>query len=500
MKKIFVSLCSSLLLIFNVQAQSVSPLQAGLKQLYYSQYSAAQKTLSIYYKGTPGQNYFWYIQSLLQDPFLEDKLDKVKVLNQNALRASLPNPYLYLVAGELDILENKPFSTAKEKFAEASAESAKDSNFVFALATSLSIGKEKDDLANEAIDGIQKALSQEKNKGKWQLLLGKNCLKLGKTDDAMQAFKSATSDPLVAAAAWTELGKLYQYKLGNPSAMLSAYQNAIQSDSNFAPAYLQLFFAQQESNPAAAESSLLSFVSKSDTSARQQSLPIVYYRQTQQWGKLINYAMVANHNSYLTLSDYLEMGNYVKQSGEKIKAIDWYSKGYEKSNYAAEKIEFVDSIVSCFDSTQSEQQLRWLETGVHDSATVEGLYRLAITAVSAGGTSHFALADSAFQQLLNLDPTSENGYVAWYKCRMLWKNPAKTVKSPLVQYISFLEKDPKENKRNLIKYNKLLGIYYGKQEHDFPKAIQCFEYVLRLDPADADAKKMVTLLKSNSSK
>jgi len=235
MKKIVLSLITVAMCVSAVVAQSV---EAGKKFLYYQRYKSAKAEFDKLLAANPNNidAVYWLGQTLLEDK----NQAAAKELYQKTLMANGTAPLVLVGMGHIELLEGKA-NDARQRFETAiSLTKAKDIEVLNAIARANIDAKDGD--ANYAIEKLNTATQIKGFKDpNTYLLLGDAYRKLVDGGAAVTAYQKALSLDQKNAAAKYKIGKIYLTQ-GNKEYFLPAFEEAVQLDPNYAPAYYELYY------------------------------------------------------------------------------------------------------------------------------------------------------------------------------------------------------------------------------------------------------------------
>jgi tetratricopeptide (TPR) repeat protein len=209
----------------------------GKQFLYYQRYKSANDVFDKILAGNPNNidAIYWKGQTLLSEHDSAAAGD----LYSKALQTNGNAPMLLAGMGGVELRMGKA-QDAKQRFETAiSLTKGKDINVLDAVADN-SIDAHSGD-AQYAIEKLTQATQVKNfNNAETYLLMGDAYRKLIDGGNAVQSYQKAlTLDPKLAEAKF-KIGKIYETQK-NVEFYLPAYQDAVQIDPNYAPAYYALF-------------------------------------------------------------------------------------------------------------------------------------------------------------------------------------------------------------------------------------------------------------------
>ncbi len=240
MKKIRFGLLVAIVMVSN--AASAQAVEQGRKFLYYQRYKSAKETFEKVLASNPNNidAVYWLGQTLLLDPDLKDSV-AAKALYQKALQTNGSAPLLLVGIGNIELREGKA-ADAKQHFETAiSLTKGKDINVLNAVGDANANPEIRAGDATYAIEKLNMATQVKNfNSTDTYLIMGDAYRKLVDGGNAVTFYQKAlTLDPKLAAAKY-RIGRIYLTQ-NNKEYFLPAFEDAIQLDPSYAPAYYQLF-------------------------------------------------------------------------------------------------------------------------------------------------------------------------------------------------------------------------------------------------------------------
>lgn len=241
MKKITFSLIAVAVCAGTLLAQSVDQ---GKKFLYYQRYKSAQDQFEKVLAANPNDinAVYWLGQTYLDNKSQTGGLDLAKTLYQKALGTNGTAPLILVGVGHTELLEGKS-NDARQRFETAiSLSKAKDIDVLNAIGKANADVSAKDGDANYAIEKLNLATQIKNFKNPYTYsIMGDAYRKLVDGGGAVTSYNKALSiDPKYAEAKW-KIGRIYLTQ-NNKEAFLPAFEEAIQLDPNYAPAYYELYY------------------------------------------------------------------------------------------------------------------------------------------------------------------------------------------------------------------------------------------------------------------
>ena len=239
MSKIRFSLLVAVAVVTNVSvAQTV---EQGKKFLYYERYKSAQETFEKVLAANPNNidAVYWLGQTMVHRKDTRDTAG-AKALYQKMLATNGSAPLLLVGMGHIELMQGNT-TDSKQRFETAiSLTKAKDINVLNAVGYANVDAKAGD--ANYAIEKLNLATQTKNfNNAQTYLILGDAYRKLVDGGNAVTNYtKALTADPKLAEAKF-KIGMIY-YTQNNKDYFLPAFEEAIQIDPAYAPAYYQLYY------------------------------------------------------------------------------------------------------------------------------------------------------------------------------------------------------------------------------------------------------------------
>lgn len=222
-------------------AQSVDE---GKKFLYYHRYKSAKEAFEKVLAANPNNidAVYWLGQTLLDKSQDNTVFDSVaaKNLYQKALQQNGNAPLLLAGMGQVELTEGKT-NDARQRFETAiTLTKGKEVDVLNAVGRANVEAKAGD--ANYAIEKLNLATQVKKfNDAETYMLMGDAYRKLIDGGNAVTSYNKALGiDPKLAAAKYS-IARVYLTQ-NNPDYFLPAFEEAVQLDPAYAPAYYELFY------------------------------------------------------------------------------------------------------------------------------------------------------------------------------------------------------------------------------------------------------------------
>ncbi len=235
MKKFTLSLITVAVSTSALLAQSVDQ---GKKFFYYQRYKSAKDQFDKVLAANPNnlEAVYWLGQTLLEDK----NQAAAKDLYSKSLMTNGTAPLVLAGMGHIELLEGKG-NDARQRFETAiSLTKGKDVDVFNAIGRANVDAKDGD--ANYALEKLNAATQVKGFKDpNTYIIMGDAYRKLVDGGAAVTSYQKAlTLDPKMAAAKY-KIGKIYLTQ-NNKDYFLPAFEESVQMDPNYAPAYFELFY------------------------------------------------------------------------------------------------------------------------------------------------------------------------------------------------------------------------------------------------------------------
>lgn len=512
-------------------AQSVDD---GKKFLYYERYKSAKETFEQVLAAKPDNDEaaYWLGQVLL------DSKDSVaaKDVYQKALAANGNSPLLLVGMGQIELMEGK-LDDARQRFETAINLTKGKSVDVFNAIGRANVKARKGD-ARYAVEKLNQATQIKRFKNaETYLIMGEAYRKLIDGGNAVTSFNRALElDPKLAAAK-TRIGKVYVSQK-NPEYYLPAFEEAVQLDENYAPAYNELFYHWYYRDVNKAGQYLDKYIANSDQGPETEYIKTDYtYAKGDfagakkraeeliaQYGDKVNprmYRMIAYTAD--TLGDQAAAKTAMNTFLEKADAEDILPTDYEELAKINSKIpgaeqESYASLQKAIDlDTALENKIKFTQVGAElakklgDRNQEANWYGIAYALEKEPGQTDLYKWAYAHYQAGNY-PTADSLFCGVYQSKYpeeiygyLWCARAKQAMDTTMEqglaveaYKTLAEKaltlDSGKFKSQAIFANFYLVSYYNDIEKDMEAAISYVDKVLEIDPANADGLRIKDIL------
>lgn len=529
MKKTALSLLALAFTSATVFAQSVDD---GIKFLYYEKTKSAKDALQKVVNDKPKDAYgiYWLGQAFIQDK----DFNAAKNLYQKALTDGVNDPWIWVGAGEADILLGGDINAAKQKFEQAitTTTAAKGKNkgnpdpaVLNAIGRAMAAGSSKQGDPEYGIEKLKKAAELDPKNPDIFINMGILYLKEGgeKGGDAVEAYREATVRDPKYAKAYYRTGLIYKSQ-NNKESMDKYFGDAISADPTYAPVYLAYFEYYSDKDVNAAKEYLDKYIANADKDCSTDFYSADYLFRAGKYQESINkakemeagackdykpiaylyaldYSRLGDsaqaktyYDKYFTTEDsakisidaYKNAGFFLKHvAGAQQNAITYLQKAMAMDTVKANVMTYYDSIASAYKAmNMPAERYDYLKksAAVNPKMSNADIYNLGMAAMDA---KDFTVADSMFATYRQKYPDQALGYSLAIKSTQLEDSTGAKSVGPINDYITFLSKDTAKNKQVIAYYHAVLGGYYANTAKDVDQAIAEFEKAVAMDPTNA---------------
>lgn len=540
MKRVLSLLVTVVVLGNSLFAQSVDD---GRKFLYYERYKSAKDAFEKVLASNPNDinATYWLGQTLLK---MKDSVG-AKALYQKALASNGNAPLLLVGMGEILLMDGKK-DEARQQFETAiNLSKGKDIEVLNAIGRANVDVKQGD--ATYAVEKLKLAEQTKKfNNAETELILGNAYRKLIDGGNAVTAYNKALElDPKLAAAK-NGIGKIYETQK-NQEHYLKAYEEAVQIDPAYAPAYFNLFYHYYFRDVNKAGDYLNKYVANTDKGPETEYIQTDYTyakgdfagaRQKaesliQQYGQAVNprmYRMVAftadtlgdlaaakaAMDSFLVKSeqgadvedikstDYEQMAKITSKMPEfKDSAFTYYEQAIAMDTVLKNKLDIIEKAAKFAKETGNrrlEADMLGTAYRLNPDPSARDLYNYAYANYQAG---NYVKADSLFcNDYISKYPDQIYGYLWCARAKQaqdttMQKGLAVEAYKMLAQKAIQLDTSGNGQLKPTAKsaYFYLVS-YFNDIAKQKDSAIYYNDQVLKLDPADENAKNIDKILKA----
>lgn len=519
------------------KAQSIAVAQ---KMLFYGRYDGAAHQLHALLQTDPSNTEAWWLLSQVyvhqhRLPALQDTLRNLPAAVRQQPMALCSEGLLFLVKHQKD--------SAASRFNEALGETKqKDPHVLLAVATANETDPADTTDARYAIQLLNKAIRRDKHDPRLYVALGDAYRRLMDGDDSYKAYSAALAQDGKAVDALYKLGKIFVTQ-NNADMYLKYFNDAVQTDSLYAPAWYELYYHYYFRDVFMARRCLDHYIAASDPSTENDYLLTDLLYASRQYTaaidhaqrlislqgkvpeprlyKLIAYSYKELHDSTRALDnmkryfaaqtdtgfvekDYETMGEIYSMLGRPDSAAVYYVKAGAMEKDSTQRIAFAKKLAGLYkDRKDYSNQAIWLGkyyTG-NAKATNLDLFNWGLAHYMA---KEFPMADSIFGLYETKYPDQDFGYYWRARCDAAI-DTAMTSGMAVPHYTKLIEIDSKDttkqlNRKHLIEAYGYIAAYKANTEKDYTGSIGYFEKLLSLDPGNKDAERYVGILKKNLSR
>ena len=523
-------LCLMAITVLTGQMLFAQKVDDGRKFLYYERYQSAKETFDQILAKEPDNvdAIYWLGQTLIK---MKDSAG-ARDLYQKSLAANDNAPLLLVGMGEMLLMEGKT-NEARQQFETAiNMTKGKNVDVLNAVATANVDIKQGD--AAYAVEKLKQATETRRFKNAdTYLIMGKAYRKLIDGGSAVTAYNKALELDDKLAAAKNGIGKIYETQK-NPTYYLKAYEEAVQLDTAYAPAYFNLFYHYYFRDVNKAGQYLNSYIANSDQGPETEYIKTDYtyakgdfagakQRAEQliaQYGEKVNprmYRMVAYtsdtlgdanaakqametflqkaDSSEILSSDYEELAKInSKIPGMEQEVTASFHKAIDMDTAVADKLKLIKSAAQVAQQMGDKNaQADWMGEAykIDPNKSARDLYNWAYSYYAAG---NYVKADSLFcNDFIREYPDQIYGYL-WCARSKQAQDTAMTQGLAVEAYKTLakkaLEVDTSANgqlKPYAINANFYLVQYYNDIAKEKDTAIYYIDEVLKIDPTNENA-------------
>jgi tetratricopeptide (TPR) repeat protein len=500
--------------------------------IYHERYNSASGILHAILSTDPNNDQAWYF--LTRSYLEQNKIKEIKDSLQKVPVELINKPWLQVAYGYIFLKDNDA-AKAKLYFDQALSETKqKDPTTLEEIARAYIDVKNAD--AGYATMLLNKALKKDKKNPEADVLLGDAYSKQENGSAAYAAYMQALQiDPHYARASY-RLGKIFTSQ--NNPLYLKYFEDAVSSDSLYAPALYELYYYYYFRDVTKAMDYLKKYIAASDYKEDDDYLltdmlylnkdynaaidkgnelikkegdsvsPRIYKLIANSYKKLNNgddalfymtkYFSKNTDTTYLA-ADYTSMGEmYESFNGKEDSAAHYFILSSERTQPDTARYQLYKKIAGLFGKEKNySSQALWLQKFYtnNPNATNVDLFNCGIAYYSAADYVH---ADSLFGIYTAKYPDELYGY--YWRARTNAAIDTDMSKRLAIPYyskvIEIAEKDTsnENNKKRLIESYGYIASYKANHEKDYAGSKEYFEKVLTLQPDNEDAKKYVGIL------
>ncbi len=516
-------------IIFTAGAQTIDE---GKKLFEYERYQSAIDVLEKVTATNPQDINAWYWLTRAQ--LAAGHKDSATVSLEKMPGDLKSQPLGKVIQGAI-LLQKEDSMASLQLFTEAiGTKRKKDPSIQLAVANAM-IDAPKGNLFR-AIELLKAAADRDKKNTWIYLSMGDAYRKLYNGSEAVKAYQEAIDADNKNAEAYYKIGKIYQTQ-NNVEVFTEYYNKAIQADPDFAPVYYPLYYYYYFRDVNKALQYLQTYISKTDYSIENEYMLTDLYYVSKKYNEAIQtaqqvlqkegtnvkpriYKLMAYsydgledmNNAEKWMKDYFEkendsnyvakdfdlMGKIFAKKNENGEAVVWYEKGYQLEKDTTAKIDYVKKIMA----------LHKAEKNYSEQANWNGeLYKLNAPFTNVDifnwGVAHYnaknySMADSVFGIYATKYPDQTFGYY-WRARSNAAIDTAMEMGIAIPHYEDMIDVALKDttsanNKKWLIEAYGYIAAYKVNAEKKYDTALQLYDKILELDPANNDAEKYKEIL------
>ncbi|HEY4065063.1 MAG TPA: tetratricopeptide repeat protein [Puia sp.] len=517
------------------RAQSIADAR---KMLYYERYDGAAHSLQSLLRTDPNNAEAWW---LLTRVYLHD--GKAQVLHDSLSRmpaAIAQQPFALCAYGQMFLAEHKKDSAAAYFTKALTITKEKDPLILLAIARAQQIADSTE--AQYAVQLLTKAIKRDKRNPELYVALGNAYRKLQDGTGSYKAYQDALAQDSKYVDALYKLGKIFVSQ-NNAEMYLKYFNDAVAADPSYAPAWYELYYHYYFRDVNKAMDCLNHYIASADPGIRNDYLvtDLLYSsrkydsaidharRLIDQQGKtseprlykLIAYSYKELHDSVQALGymkqyfsqqcdtgfvmkDYETMGEIYDEMNQPDSSVRYYVKAGNMEKDSLKRVAYCKKLAELYKKQKDYgNQALWLGKYYEGSpkATNLDLFNWGLAWYMA---KEYPLADSIFGIYETKYPEQDFGYY-WRARSDAAIDTAMATGMAIPQYMKLIEIDGKDstnktNRKHLIESYGYIAAYKANTQKDYTGAIDYFEKLLALDPANGDAQKYVAILKKNMSR
>jgi tetratricopeptide (TPR) repeat protein len=527
-----------LVLLTGAIALNAQSHEEGKQHFYYERYASAAASFQAVADQQPANagNLYWLTKAYLAQ---NDIAKAEAVLNK---ASSLQNDPWYNVAYGSLMLHKKGQAEAAPYFNKAlEATNEKDLAILAEIADAHTVAKAGN--ANYAIGLLDKAIKKDKKNAGLHIKLGNAWRKLHNGTEAYKAYTAAIEYDSRSAEAYYLLGRIFLSQK-NTELYLENFNKAIAVDANYAPAihemyrhylytdpaksmtyfkqyqplsdqsvgnaysYTDLLYLTKDYNQAISNANALIASEGSAVQPRLYKLLAYSYEGMKDTARAMDYMrqyFMNEHDSNFVAKDFETMGDlYAASEGKEDSAMIYYEKLLNTMKDATAQPAYYKKLAGLAALTKDfASEAKWLGKYYTTSprTTNVDLFNWGYSLYRA---ENYAQADSVFGTYAVKFPEQGHGYY-WQARSNAAIDSAMEQGLAIPHYQKLIEVVGTDSvnavyKKWLVEAYGYLAAYETNTEKDYAEAIDYFEKLLEIDPANDDAKKYVAILEKSLEK
>ncbi len=506
----------------------------GKKDLYYQRYQSAEKFFSDLVQQQPNnaEAWLWLVKSYAA----QNKIREATSRFASAPAGMESEPHFMIAKGLVNLLNNKT-QEARLLFDQAIDETKGKNAEILGLVAEAQVEAEKGDV-NYALEVLARAVKRDKRNPALYTTMGNVYRKMHNGSEAFRHYTKAVEEDKNHAEALYQLGQIFRSQK-NVELYLEYFDKAVAADKQYAPALYELYRHYLYTEPDKAAGYFDQYVSlsdktedheynradllyltkkyneaiakgkellkKPDVPSRIYKLVAYSYAELKDSTQALDYMkryFVAGSDSDFIAKDYETTAElFLSQNKQVDSAMAYLEKAVEKTPDSTVHAKFYARLASMAREQQDYvQQAKWLGKyyGSKPDASNVDLFNWGVAAYRAGD---YFQSDSAFAMYTEKYPEQAYGYY-WRAMNNAAIDTAMTEGRAIPHYQKLLEvigedlTTANHKKWKISAYN-YLAAYETNTLKNYEQAIDYFNKIIELDPANEDAPKYIAILEKN---
>ncbi|MBW0159817.1 MAG: tetratricopeptide repeat protein [Sediminibacterium sp. Gen4] len=528
-KKLWNTVCTLMAIVLTAGAQTVDE---GKKLFEYERYRSAIEVLKKTVMANPQDvnGWYWLTRSQLAAGYKDSAESSIQ-----QMPADIKTQPLGKVIQGAFLLQKEDSLASLQLFMEAiGTKRKKDPAIQLAVANAI-IDAPKGNLYR-AIELLQDAADRDKKNTWIYLSIGDAYRKLYNGSEAVKAYQEAIDADSRNAEAYYKIGKIYQTQ-NNVDVFTEYYTKAIQADPDFAPVYYPLYYYYYFRDVNKALEYLQTYISKTDYSIDNEYMLTDLYYVSKKYNEAIQtaqqvlqkegdqvkpriYKLMAYSydgledltNAEKWMKDYFEkesdtnyvakdfdlMGKIVSKKTDNTDGVIWYEKAYQLEKDTTAKMDYVKKIMALYKGQKDyAKQAEWNGELYKLNApfTNVDIFNWGVAYYNA---KNYQMSDSVFGIYATKYPDQTFGYY-WRARSNAAIDTSMEMGIAIPHYEDMIDVALKDtantnNKKWLIEAYGYIAAYKVNAEKKYDTALQLYDKILELDPANNDAEKYKEIL------
>lgn len=521
-----------MVLVAAAMTAGAQTVEEGRKLFEYEKYRSSIEILKQTTAANPQDINSWYWLTRAQ--MAAGNTDSAALLVEQ-MPAELKTQPLGKVMQGAVLLNKEDSVTALQLFTEAiGTKRKKDPAIQLAVANAI-IDAPKGNLIR-AIEILNQAADRDKKNTWIHLSIGDAYRKLYNGSEAVKAYQEAIDADKNNAEAYYKIGKIYQTQ-NNVEVFTDYYNKTIAADPDFAPVYYPLYYYYYFRDVNKALEYLQLYIAKSDYTIENEYMLTDLYYVSKKYNEAIQtaqqvmqkegaqvkpriYKLLAYSydgledfsNAEKWMKDYFDkendtnyvakdfdlMGKIVAKKNENTEAVIWYEKAFQLEKDTTAKLDYVKKITALYKAEKNyAKQADW--TGelykLNAPITNVDIFNWGVAYYNA---KDYKMADSVFGIYATKYPEQTFGFY-WRARSNAAIDTAMDMGIAIPHYEDMIEVALKDtananNKKWLIEAYGYIAAYKVNAEKKYDTALQLYDKILELDPANNDAEKYKEIL------